>query len=49
MANDEQDAVVQVFFIRGGKLIGRDHFHVRVGQTDNSSDILNDFIKQLLM
>ena len=29
MANDEQDAVVQVFFIRGGKLIGRDHFHVR--------------------
>lgn len=46
MANDEQDAVVQVFFIRGGKLIGRDHFHVRVGQTDNSSDILNDFIKQ---
>ena len=30
MANDDTDAVVQVFFVRGGKIIGRDHFHVRV-------------------
>ena len=29
LANDDTDAVVQVFFIRNGKLIGRDHFHVR--------------------
>lgn len=28
MARDEQDAVVQVFFIREGKLIGRDHFQI---------------------
>ena len=28
MAKDETDAVVQVFFVREGKLIGRDHFHV---------------------
>ena len=31
MASDDTDAVVQVFFIRSGKIIGRDHFHVRVG------------------
>ena len=31
MARDEQDAVVQVFFIREGKLIGRDHFHLSGG------------------
>ena len=31
LASDDRDAVVQVFFIRDGKLIGRDHFYVRVG------------------
>ena len=30
MARDESDAVVQVFFVREGKLIGRDHFHMSV-------------------
>ena len=30
MAMDEEDAVVQVFFIREGKMIGRDHFYLRI-------------------
>ena len=34
LARDENDAVVQVFFIRGGKLIGRDHFYMRIGTED---------------
>lgn len=46
LAADDVDAVVQVFFIRSGKLIGRDHFHVRVGTEENRSDILSTFIKQ---
>ena len=46
MACDDTDAVVQVFFVRGGKLIGRDHFHVRVGTETERSTILADFIKQ---
>ena len=46
LASDDSDAVVQVFFVRNGKLIGRDHFHVRVGTEENSSDILSNFIKQ---
>lgn len=46
LACDDTDAVVQVFFIRSGKLIGRDHFHVRVGTEENSSDILVNFVKQ---
>ena len=45
MASDDTDAVVQVFFIRSGKIIGRDHFHVRVGTEENTSDILVDFVK----
>ena len=46
MASDEEDAVVQVFFIRDGKLIGRDHFHVRVGSEDTRSQVLAEFLKQ---
>lgn len=46
LAADDVDAVVQVFFIRSGKLIGRDHFHVRVGTDETRSDILSNFIKQ---
>lgn len=46
LASDDVDAVVQVFFIRGGKIIGRDHFHVRVGTDEKKSDILVNFIKQ---
>ena len=46
LASDDTDAVVQVFFIRSGKIIGRDHFHVRVGSEENTSDILVNFVKQ---
>ena len=46
LANDERDAVVQVFFIRGGKLIGREHFYVRVAAEDSEGQILTTFVKQ---
>lgn len=46
LASDDTDAVVQVFFIRGGKIIGRDHFHVRVGTEEKPGDILTEFVKQ---
>ena len=40
------DAVVQVFFIRVGKMIGREHFYLRVAPQDTKAIILNSFIKQ---
>ena len=46
LARDENDAVVQVFFIRGGKLIGRDHFYIRIGTEDTRTQILTTFMKQ---
>ncbi len=46
MAKDERDAVVQVFFVREGKLIGRDHFHLTVGLWEQKSQILTSFVKQ---
>jgi len=46
LASDENDAVVQVFFVRGGKLIGREHFYMtHVSQTPRGQ-ILLDFVKQ---
>ena len=46
LAADGTDAVVQVFFIRGGRLLGRDHFFVKIGLYDKKATILNSFIKQ---
>ena len=46
VACQDEDAVVQVFFIRGGRLIGRDHFYLRIREEDKKSEILNSFIKQ---
>ena len=46
VASEEEDAVVQVFFIRGGRLIGRDHFYLRISKGENASEILNSFILQ---
>ena len=42
----EQDAVVQVFFMRSGKLIGRDHFYLRVARGDTKAQVLSSFLKQ---
>lgn len=43
---DDEDAVVQVFFIRNGKLIGREHFHMTRVSEESTGLILNSFIKQ---
>lgn len=45
-AMDREDAVVQVFFLRQGKLLGRDHFHMRVAVEDSRATILSEFVKQ---
>ena len=46
VVSHEGDAVVQVFFIRGGRLIGRDHFYLRITEGESPSEILNSFIMQ---
>ncbi len=46
MAGDERDAVVQVFFVRDGKLIGRDHFYMTHVEGCERAQILLDFVKQ---
>ncbi len=46
MAIEEEDAVVQVFFVRNGRLIGRDHYYLRLASDETSAEILSSFIKQ---
>lgn len=46
VASGEEDAGVQVFFIRGGRLIGRDHFYLRISKGESRGSILDSFIKQ---
>lgn len=46
VAKDERDAVVQVFFVRDGKLIGREHFHMNLTGSESKAEILNSFVKQ---
>lgn len=45
-ATSGEDAVVQVFFIRGGRLIGREHFYLRIVKGEKIGNILDSFIKQ---
>ena len=46
LACDDRDAVVQVFFIRGGKLMGREHFYMTHAAQTPRPQILLDFVKQ---
>ena len=42
MARGVEDAVIQVFFIRGGKMNGREHFFINVRVDDADDDLMDD-------
>lgn len=49
IARDKQDneAVIQVFFVRDGKLIGREHFYMtHVSSSETDAEVLENFVKQ---
>ena len=43
---DEREAVVQIFFVRDGKLIGREHYYMTNVSSTNKPGILQEFVKQ---
>jgi excinuclease ABC subunit C len=45
-ARDNGQACVQVFFIRNGKLIGREYFVLTGAQDESESEVMGSFIKQ---
>ncbi|MFA9376773.1 MAG: excinuclease ABC subunit UvrC [Lachnotalea sp.] len=46
LSRDGNDGVIQVFFIRNGRLIGREHFHMNISINDKKGQIVSSFIKQ---
>lgn len=46
MARDESDTVVQVFFVRDGRLIGREHYYMENTSELEDGYILQEFVKQ---
>lgn len=46
IAKDEKDAVVQIFFVREGKIVGREHHYIQSGMEESRQEILESFIKQ---
>ena len=45
-ARDDGDACVQVFFVRGGKLLGREFFVLEGTEGENADEVLSSFVKQ---
>ena len=43
---DEREAVVQVFFVRDGRMIGREHYYMTNVSSDSRPEILENFVKQ---
>lgn len=46
MARKDEETVVSVFFVRDGKLLGREHFHMEQTGKETGSQIMEAFIKQ---
>jgi len=46
VATQDDDAVIQVFFVRDGRLIGREHFYMRCAAREETHEIVSSFIKQ---
>ena len=43
---DEREAVVQVFFVRDGKMIGREHYYMTNVSQNDKAGVLQEFVKQ---
>lgn len=46
LAAEESDAVIQVFFVRSGRLIGREHFYMKNVEGQEKGEIISCFLKQ---
>lgn len=46
LAREDRDTVIQVFFVRDGRLIGREHFYMVRGEGCAKEEVLGDFVKQ---
>lgn len=49
LAKNEIEVCIEVFFVRGSKMIGREHFFLQGLNDESDSEILSNFIKQFYM
>ena len=47
MARSGDEAVVQVFFVRDGKVLGREHYYLTGVEYEKDEDVISSFIKQM--
>ena len=45
-AMGEEFAIVQIFFVREGKLLGREHYHMKLVADETRAQVLSEFVKQ---
>ena len=46
LAREGKDVIVQMFFLRGGRLIGREHYYLEINEADTDAEILKSFLTQ---
>ena len=46
IARNNTDAVISIFFVRDGNLLGRDNHHMSADESDSDSEIITEFVKQ---
>ena len=46
LARDDREAVIQVFFVREGRIVGREHHYMRIAVEDEDAELLETFVKQ---
>ncbi len=46
LALDEEAAVVQIFFVRNGRMVGREHYYMKQAEAESPKKILTEFVKQ---
>lgn len=46
LGRDEREAVVQVFFVREGRIVGREHHYLHIAMEDENRELLESFVKQ---
>ncbi|MBO4904587.1 MAG: excinuclease ABC subunit UvrC [Lachnospiraceae bacterium] len=49
LARDEESVIIQMFFIRDGKIIGREHYYMQHAKEETSEDIMAAFLMQFYM
>ena len=49
LSSDKESVIIQMFFIRDGKIVGRDHYYMKQAGDETAADIMAAFLMQFYM